>query len=401
MKKVITIFVIILNSVLACAQGFLNTGAKIYIAEGAYILSGNFQDASTNNQANITLNGSLEVTGDFTNTSDNHVFSDIEPAPNGNLILNGTENTKISGSTAVHFENLTLRNGHKILEISDCKEFGIMTLDAIFELNSNTFIVENTTEEAIIYLSGCIVSENPPADGLGILIRKTDASVSEYASPFGTGEGVADLQIVVSTADGAGFGSGEIRFATFPTNTSNQPTPDEVSAILDFDPAKTADRYWLIQTDVNSDLTYNIDLKYTESDIYQLNPDIFQLYRYNETLSTWTDFLPETSSGTLQISGQVIPADKMGNWWTIGELTEVLDIPNAITPDGDGYNDTWKIENCVDCKIIIYNRWGDLIYQSDNYDNSWDGATYPSGAYFYHLERPGKEPIDGNVNIMR
>ena len=55
-----------------------------------------------------------------------------------------------------------------------------------------------------------------------------------------------------------------------------------------------------------------------------------------------------------------------------------LDIPTAFTPNGDGFNDTWEIENIYlypDVIIEIYNRWGELIFRSDKgYDNPWDGT---------------------------
>lgn len=50
-------------------------------------------------------------------------------------------------------------------------------------------------------------------------------------------------------------------------------------------------------------------------------------------------------------------------------------IPNAFTPDGDGINDTFfgKGTHIAEYNIMIFNRWGELLFTSDNLDMGWDG----------------------------
>jgi gliding motility-associated-like protein len=71
-------------------------------------------------------------------------------------------------------------------------------------------------------------------------------------------------------------------------------------------------------------------------------------------------------------------------------------IPNAITPNGDGLNDTWIIdciENFPGNKVVIFNRWGDQVNEFENYDNTsrvWKGTNakgvkVPDGTYYYVL----------------
>ncbi|MEN0003472.1 MAG: cohesin domain-containing protein [Bacteroidota bacterium] len=66
----------------------------------------------------------------------------------------------------------------------------------------------------------------------------------------------------------------------------------------------------------------------------------------------------------------------------------------VITPDGNGTNDEFIIF-CVgdfpDNTLEIYNRWGQLVFEAENYDNTWEGTTengdpLPEGAYYYVLE---------------
>jgi gliding motility-associated-like protein len=60
-------------------------------------------------------------------------------------------------------------------------------------------------------------------------------------------------------------------------------------------------------------------------------------------------------------------------------------------------------------KVNVYNRWGGLVYHSDNYLNDW-GGTYkgsplPDGTYYYVIEAalPGglSSTLTGNVTIIR
>jgi gliding motility-associated-like protein len=70
---------------------------------------------------------------------------------------------------------------------------------------------------------------------------------------------------------------------------------------------------------------------------------------------------------------------------------------NGFTPDGDGLNDNWIIENIENYSnntVTIFNRWGNKIWNTTNYNNTsnvWDGktqggATLTSGTYFYVIE---------------
>ena len=81
-----------------------------------------------------------------------------------------------------------------------------------------------------------------------------------------------------------------------------------------------------------------------------------------------------------------------------------LNITNAITPNGDGVNDSWviyNIENYPGSKVRVFNRWGKEVYSSSYYKNDWDGhykdmteGLPTSGAYFYQIDLNGDGTID-------
>jgi hypothetical protein len=62
-----------------------------------------------------------------------------------------------------------------------------------------------------------------------------------------------------------------------------------------------------------------------------------------------------------------------------------LTIPNVITPNGDGTNDILTIENLMNWKfreLTIFNRWGDIVFRSEDYQNDWNGGGVSDGVYF-------------------
>lgn len=81
-----------------------------------------------------------------------------------------------------------------------------------------------------------------------------------------------------------------------------------------------------------------------------------------------------------------------------------INISQAITPDGDGINDTWIIYNIQFYQnnvVKVYNRWGDLVFSKKGYYNDWDGTYEKKGAnlpesssYYYQIDLDGDGTVD-------
>ncbi len=89
-----------------------------------------------------------------------------------------------------------------------------------------------------------------------------------------------------------------------------------------------------------------------------------------------------------------------------------LVIPNVITPNGDGFNDFFEVDDrgIEQFKCTIYNRWGTQVYNFDELDNKWDGRSYsgvelPEGTYFYWIEASGydrsEHSLKGTFTLFR
>jgi len=60
-------------------------------------------------------------------------------------------------------------------------------------------------------------------------------------------------------------------------------------------------------------------------------------------------------------------------------------IPNVITPNGDGINDMLTIQNLMNWDnraLTIFNRWGGIVFKTDDYRNDWNGSGVSDGVYF-------------------
>ena len=65
---------------------------------------------------------------------------------------------------------------------------------------------------------------------------------------------------------------------------------------------------------------------------------------------------------------------------------------NVITPNDDNINDELAfqyLEFYPENEIYIFNRWGNLLYYAESYDNSWSGDELNEGTYFYILKISG------------
>ena len=87
------------------------------------------------------------------------------------------------------------------------------------------------------------------------------------------------------------------------------------------------------------------------------------------------------------------------------------DIPTVMTPNNDGKNDYFIIENLASSyptsKILIFNRWGSVVFESTGYADPWDGTfkgePLPMGTYFYNIDLDDAEGtvLKGSISLIR
>ena len=110
---------------------------------------------------------------------------------------------------------------------------------------------------------------------------------------------------------------------------------------------------------------------------------------------------------------QLMVSNKSGATTVVYITVEVLQdfnvtANNIITPNGDGVNDTWKVENIEsypDNELIIIDKAGRILFKQKAYANTWDGtvngSTLTEGVYYYILKlESGKEIKKGYINLV-
>ena len=128
----------------------------------------------------------------------------------------------------------------------------------------------------------------------------------------------------------------------------------------------------------------------------------------------WSDEMAQTTAtaaGLYEDTYSVVVTDSLGC-----TLTDVISvdptigcffIAEAITPNGDGYNDEWIVgglEYFPTATVKVYNRWGQELFSSIGYSVRWDGrynnAPLPVADYYYVIEfAEAQDPITGTVTL--
>ena len=81
-----------------------------------------------------------------------------------------------------------------------------------------------------------------------------------------------------------------------------------------------------------------------------------------------------------------------------------LTIPNVFSPNGDGLNEVFEVENLLyfdNVRFQVFNRWGQEVYSDSNYRNNWDGAGLSEGTYFFLMDVPLLGKFRGELTLLR
>lgn len=100
---------------------------------------------------------------------------------------------------------------------------------------------------------------------------------------------------------------------------------------------------------------------------------------------------------------------------TIQPIPNNFQIPEGFSPNDDFINDVFEIEGILEFRyntIVIFNRWGNKVFEAAPYENTWDGTSQssmnlpgdalPVGTYFYVLDLgDGSDIIKGTIYLNR
>mgnify|MGYP001258495632 CR=1 FL=1 len=143
------------------------------------------------------------------------------------------------------------------------------------------------------------------------------------------------------------------------------------------------------------------------------DPQDSALVIVDEVLDSLAVFVGPTGNfqaGLTQGNMDVVVVDQCGaeGMFNVSIIACETEIPNVFSPNNDTQNDFFRIpgiEGFPNSQLEIYNRWGNVIYQSNDYGGGWDGRVnnepVADGTYFYILRRSDGQNFHGAVTITR
>lgn len=99
------------------------------------------------------------------------------------------------------------------------------------------------------------------------------------------------------------------------------------------------------------------------------------------------------------------PCDTLTASIRVGIAAGELAVPNIITPNNDGMNETFVVNDPCGVEawtLEVYTRWGRQVYQSAAYANDWAAPSLAAGTYYYYLRQPrAGRTVRGWVDVVR
>lgn len=142
----------------------------------------------------------------------------------------------------------------------------------------------------------------------------------------------------------------------------------------------------------------------------QNNPREAYLIRYDED----TEYIFTEAGTTRVVLYEILNGDTTRyNAINVSISESSLQMPNAFSPNGDGINDVYRAKpgykSIVSFKAVIFNRWGQKLYEWDDPAGGWDGKykgrDVAQGTYFVNVTAKGADGrefrIRRDVNLLR
>jgi len=191
-------------------------------------------------------------------------------------------------------------------------------------------------------------------------------------------------------------------------------TPTAVEDIQSIPLDSTSTGFYVLNNDniANND-GVTVDFQSMDPNFMDLGDGVFSYTFPNDSLFTF--------SFSYVVCSEMCPSLCDSTTVTINReepMIEPVDLdalPNAITPNGDGLNDALVFDIMLlnpqdypNPELVVFNRWGDIVYKQRPYDNNWQGTNQsggelPEGTYYFinRLSIENNELLRGDITIIR
>jgi len=379
------------QTVLQVQDGFLYTPQQdfIYVNGDVGVTEGK-----------LDHNGTLEFTGNWSNTSQNH-NEGFDPASTGLVKMVGAAQD-IQGYTSTTFPSLSLEGyDTKRLAVNSKVAHDLNLNNIELNVNGNEMWVANNETTAITRTTGFVNTSTAP---LGKLVLTVKAG-NTYSYPLAGG---VDYRYRPVTAVVDEDGVLAAQFQNYDANTDGYDRMHSVATNFNV----INDKFYHVVTSVSGAGNADIIIPYSSVDDGQFNG----LARWAD--GHWADAMYHYNAAAAGQGTDMAMHYHLANGGThILALTDTISdkgtadnifVVSGFTPNGDGKNDYFAIKGLENYKfneIKIFNRWGNMVYTTISYKNDWAGNGLDMGTYMYSLrvvDMKGKERIiTGDVTLIR
>lgn len=370
-------------------------------------MSGMFADASAFNQ-NISgwnLNPSVNVTGMFNNSGINCSnysatligWSANPSTPNGKTL--GATGRQYGTNAATARTNLISIKGWTITGDTpsgiDCS---IASIPTIISFTPTSGPISTTVTITGTNFSATLSNNTVMFNGTTAVVTASSATSITCTVPVGATSGKISVTVAGSTATSGGDFTVTTTSTTITINSVPLATVVEGDLVLDLVPLIVVSG----TLDVNS---IQILTPPASGAVASITNGILTI-NYAGILFNGSESIEIEACDTNNTCTQQV--------FTI-EVSGDLVIYNAVSPNGDGLNETFILENISTLpetqknKVTIYNRWGSKVFEVENYNNDDrvfkgigdNGGELPSGTYFYKISFENREGRSGYLVLKK
>jgi len=397
MEKKYFLFWLMLSGVLGNAQAFtettVNTG-DLKVNPGTEVST--YFDFTNEDTGNVLNDGSFYFYGDYRNEG---LFSYSINSRTGYVVFEGRMAglQELSGSSPSSFYDVLFNKSgkdHSFRLSNDIATGGTVNLA------DGVVLMDKGSGGAFIFLEGSNhinTSDKSHVDG-----EVTKKGKEAFKYPIGNG-GYYRFAGISAPSDAAHHYTGEY---LFDNSDSAYPHANRTGIIEKIDDRE----YWQIRQQAPYEhsviVTLSWDERTTPSSL-TASPDQLHIVRWDDKQQLWVDegvvvnYADKTVSTPVAVEGFGV--------FTLGKIKKNnlspgdVVIYNGVTPDGDGKNDYFIIDNIgyfPNNQVSIYNRWGRKVYETRGYDSQGNvfrgyaegvsvvgkGEKLPTGTYYYVVE---------------
>ena len=370
-------------------QGLLSTTSGTKVST--------YFDFTNNASGNVLNDGEFHFYGDYQNEG---LFSYTTNSRTGYVVFEGamTDMQKIGGASPSSFYNALFNKSRSERAFHLTNDISVQ---GTADLSNGVVWMDKAQGGAFIFLKGATHTNTSDKSHVEGEIQKMGNDRFTY--PIGK-SGYYRLAGISAPSNVADQYTGEYFLA--PTNTDAHPHKDKTGIIELIDEKE----YWTIEPSKDTKgsviVTLSWDNRTTPQNLIA-KPQNLHIVRWDATQGLWVD-----EGGLVDESNNTVTTPVNVEGFGIFTLATVKEkflnpgdvvIYNGVTPDNDGMNDYFIIDNIEyfpSNHVSIYNRWGRKVYETQSYNSKGNvfkgvaegvdvvgkGEPLPTGTYYYVVE---------------